>query len=89
MVVRISAQGEVGMVARPRSLRKTATATETAAEAEAEASGFFFRWRGTQAGFDAGFEAWLGEETGVEEVGGGDWGGEGALASVARGLWSF
>ena len=37
MAVRISAQGEAGMVARPGSLRKTAT--ETAAEAEA--SGFF------------------------------------------------
>lgn len=85
MVVRISARGEAGMVARPGLLRKTAT--ETAAEAEA--SGFFFRGRGAQAGFDAGFEAWLGEGTGVEEVGGGGLGGEGALANVARGLWSF
>lgn len=85
MAVRISAQGEVGMVARLGSLRKMAT--ETAAEAEA--SGVFFRGRGAQAGFDAGFEAWPGEETSVEEVGGGDWGGEGALVSVARGLWSL
>lgn len=51
---------------------------------EAEASGVFFRGRGAQAGFDAGFEAWLGEETGVEEVGGGDW-GERARLRVLRG----
>lgn len=79
MVVRISAQGEAGMVARPGSLRETATAMETAAdaEAEAEASGFFFsRGRGAQAGFDAIFEAWLGEET-VLKVGGGGWRGRG------------
>lgn len=63
-------------------------ATETAAEVDAS-GGFFSRGRGAQAGFDAGFEAWPGEETGVEDVVGGGWGGEGALVNVARGLWSF
>lgn len=43
-------------------MRKTATATGTAAETKV--SGVFFRGRGAQAGFDVGFEVWLGEETG-------------------------